>query len=354
MNPLFYVRAVFMNLRLILILTLSITVAPVTYANKDELKLSDLPSWKSENLLNGWEAWLNSCVAFRKKQLPTWIKVCDKANQTTPTQESIKHYFESHFKLSAITNSNGSSEGIITGYYEPVLLGSLTSSDEYKYPVYQKPSSSNLQSLSRKQIENQPEKFENDILLWTNNLYDLFFLHVQGSGRVQLTNGQQKSLVYAGNNGHQYTSIGKVLIKRGEMDKRKVSLTALKDWLNNNSDQAPEVLQQNERYIFFDLVETPNQESGPRGSLNVPLTPQRSIAIDPKHVTLGSPVFLETTLPSANNQPQSFSRLMFAQDTGAAIKGQVRADVFFGQGERAEYLAGNMNQKGKMYLLEPR
>ena len=343
-----------MNLKLILIAILSILTICPSFANAGETKLSDLPGWGNDDLSDAWDAWTNSCAAFRKKQLPVWIKVCDEADQVTPTEENIKNYFESHFKLSAIKNNNSSSDGIITGYYEPVLLGSLEPNDEYKYPVYQKPANPGLQSLSRKQIEQQSEKFIKDILLWTNNPYDLFFLHVQGSGRVQLTNGQQKSLVYAGNNSHNYTSIGKVLIDRGKIEKEKVSLATLKDWLNNHPNQAANVLHQNKRYIFFNLVETPASESGPRGSLNVPLTPQRSIAIDPKHVTLGSPIFLQTTVPNETDQPKLFNRLMFAQDTGAAIKGQVRADVFFGQGERAEYLAGNMNQKGKMYILSPR
>ncbi len=343
-----------MNLRLIIFTLSSLIFASASHLNAAQNSLAGQDDWNSDDMQQIWSAWKNSCTGLRKKQLIKWINLCNIADRISPTDPQIKSFFEENFILEPIKNNDGTTEGIITGYYEPVLAGSLTKDSDYKYPVYRKPANTDLRSLTRKQIDSQPEKFKNDILLWTNDPYDLFFLHVQGSGRVQLKDGSQKSLVYAGNNGHNYTSIGKVLINNGQMLKENVSLETLKNWLVTHPGQATGVLQQNKRYIFFDLVDTPKNESSPRGSLNVPLTPQRSIAIDPEHVTLGSPVWLETTLPNANGEPQIFRRLMFAQDTGAAIKGHVRADVFFGRGIQAEYLAGNMNQSGKMYLLVPR
>ena len=342
-----------MNLRLKRILIFSAFLTLCTACSATELKLSALSDWHNADLQQSWKAWQNSCIAFKKKKMQNWIQLCEKSKQVATINKDIKTFFESNFKVAPITNKDGSTEGIITGYYEPVLQGSLQASNEFKYPIYTKPTDRTVQSLTRQQIENHPDKLENDIILWTNDPYDLFFLHVQGSGRVQLKNGQQKSLVYAGNNNRAYTSIGKVLINSGEMLREKVSLQTLKTWLNNNPSKSTNVLQQNERYIFFNLTETPKEETGPRGSLNIPLTPSHSIAIDPNYVTMGSPVWLETTLPTDNNEPKNFYRLVFAQDTGAAIKGQVRADVFFGQGEEAEFLAGNMNQKGKMYQLVP-
>ncbi|MFV0476641.1 MAG: murein transglycosylase A [Parahaliea sp.] len=320
----------------------------------DELKFSQLSGWQSDDMHEVWSSWQKSCHALRKKQQPKWINLCDQADKITPTRTNIRHYFERYFTLKLLTNTDGSSEGLITGYYEPVLRGSQQKNSVYKYPIYKKPTDSTLLKLSRKQIETHAEKFRDDVLLWTDNPYDLFFLHVQGSGQVELANGQRKALVYADNNGHEYTSIGKVLIKQGAIKKEALSLQTLKTWLNNNPAQATTILQQNQRYIFFDLIDIPEQQSGPRGSLNVALTPQRSIAIDPRYVPPGSPVFLQTTLPDDGTQARIFNRLVFAQDTGAAIKGKIRADVFFGQGAQAKFLAGNMNQQGKMYLLQPR
>ncbi len=343
-----------MNLRLIPVLVFSAVLAFSVACTALQLEPSHQPGWQSDDMQQVWNAWQNSCSAFKKKNNQPWSNLCDQSDQVSANSETVKAFFETNFKLVPITNSDGSAEGIITGYYEPVLHGSLQADGKYKYPVYGKPVDPNIQSLTRKQIETQPQKFKNNIILWVDDPYDLFFLHVQGSGRVQLRDGQQKSLVYAGNNGHDYTSIGKVLIDRGEMQREKVSLQSLKNWLNTNPEKSTELLQQNKRYIFLNLTDTPKHESGPRGSLNVPLTPYRSIAIDPNHVDMGSPIWLETTLPSENGESKTFNRLMFAQDTGAAIKGQVRADVFFGLGDKAEYLAGNMNQKGKMYLLVPR
>jgi len=343
-----------MNLRLIRVLIFSTTLALSVACSATQINQSDQPLLASDDMQQAWNAWQNSCITFKKKKQQPWLNLCLKSDQISADSNTISTFFETNFKRVPISNSDGTQRGIITGYYEPVLQGSLQASESFKYPVYRKPTNPTIQSLTRQQIEAQPQKFKNEIILWTDNPYDLFFLHVQGSGRVQLRNGEQKSLVYAGNNNHDYTSIGKVLIQRGEMQAEKVSLQTLKVWLNSNPAKSKDVLQQNKRYIFFNLVDTPEDESGPRGSFNVPLTPYRSIAIDPNYVVMGSPVWLETTLPSTDGETRIFNQLMFAQDTGAAIKGEVRADVFFGQGEQAEYLAGNMNQSGKMYLLVPR
>ena len=329
----------------------AISITPLLKA--ESIAIKNLPGWQADNLVNAWPGWLASCEAFRKKKRPVWIKLCNASKDIeSGDAAAIRAFFESAFKATPLLNSNGSTDGIITGYFEPVLAGKLKPDNQYRYPVYSKPEHQSLQTLSRQQIEQSPEKLEQSVIAWTNDPYDLFFLHVQGSGRIQLDDGSQKSLVYAGNNGHDYTSIGKVLINQGLMEKDNISMQTLKQWLLDHPEQATEILQQNKRYIFFNLQPTPENQTGPKGSLNVPLTPQRSIAIDPSKVTMGSPMWLETTLPGepANT---TFRRLVFAQDTGAAIKGNVRADVFFGQGEQAEYLAGHMNQNGRMYLLIP-
>ena len=335
-----------------LLILLSFLCTPFVFAT--EIRLSDLPGWQQDNLNDAWNSWQQSCIAFDKKDLSNWQQLCTRSDSINPDNtQAIRDFFESSFKITAITNSSGTSEGTITGYYEPVLSGSLSADDEFRFPIFTKPLSNEMGSLTRKQIEQDPNQLKQSVIAWTNDPHDLFFLHVQGSGRIQLKNGTQQSLVYAGNNGHDYTSIGKVLINQGLMEKEKISMQTLKQWLQSNPQKAAEIMQHNKRYIYFNLVQTPEHESGPRGSLNVPLTPSRSIAIDPSKITLGSPVWLDTTLPVKEDE-ELFQRLMFAQDTGAAIKGHVRADVFFGQGKEAEFLAGHMNQLGKMYVLVPR
>lgn len=320
----------------------------------EELKLNKMPGWQQDNLSNAWSSWQQSCIAFEKRNLQNWNNLCIKSSTVDPENtRAVRMFFEENFKFTPISNTDGSAVGTITGYYEPVLAGSLSANADYRYPIYSKPDSASVQTLSRKEIAENPQALEPHVIAWTDNPYDLFFLHIQGSGLIRFDDGSQKSLAYAGNNDHDYTSIGKVLLNSGAMRKDEISMQTLKKWLIDHPQQAVDVMHKNQRFIYFKLSESSVNESGPRGSLNVPLTPMRSIAIDPQQITPGSPIWLDTTLPS-EDPPEGFQKLVFAQDTGAAIKGRIRADVFFGQGERAEFLAGNMNQSGKMYLLSPK
>lgn len=320
----------------------------------DEVSLSKMPGWQQDNLNNAWNGWRQSCTAFKKQKLQNWNAVCMKSSAVDAQDSTaVRAFFEENFKLTPILNSDGSTSGTITGYYQPLLAGSLIGNDKYRYPIYSLPASASLQNLTRRKIAENPQAFKQHIICWTDSPYDLFFLHIQGSGLIKFEDGTVKTLSYAGNNGHQYTSIGKVLINSGAMRKDEISMQTLKQWLINHPDQAVDIMHKNQRFIYFKLSELTANETGPRGSLNVPLTPMRSIAIDPQQILPGSPIWLDTTLPS-DDQPRNFQKLVFAQDTGAAIKGRIRADVFFGQGDRAEFLAGNMNQSGRMYLLTPK
>ena len=319
-----------------------------------ELNPSELPGWQQDDLTHVWSTWQQSCIAFEKQDMVAWHRVCSKSNSINPDDtKAVRDFFEQNFTFTPISNDDGSRSGIITGYYEPVLTGSLHPDEQYQYPIYAKPQSETARTLSRQQIEENPEALSTAIIAWTDNPYDLFFLHIQGSGLIKFKDGTQKSLGYAGNNDHDYTAIGKVLIENGEMQKQNVSMQSLKQWLHEHPHKARDVMNKNQRFIYFNMTDNSLNESGPRGSLNVPLTPLRSIAIDPKQVTLGSPIWLDTTLPQID-QIEVFKRLVFAQDTGAAIKGRIRADVFFGRGKQAEFLSGNMNQSGQMYLLKPK
>jgi membrane-bound lytic murein transglycosylase A len=203
---------------------------------------------------------------------------------------------------------------------------------------------------SRTEIDGPARPLQGDEILWVDDRNDLFFLHIQGSGRVQLPNGTTVNVGYADQNGHPYVSIGKVLIDRGELEKEDVTLFSIRDWLRKHSDRAQALLNENPSYVFFAVLD--GIETGPIGSLNVPLTAERSAAVDPDTIPLGTPVWIETELPDA--EKTAFRRLFLAQDTGGAIKGAVRADIFWGHGERAEHMAGTMKQAGRIFALLPK
>ena len=260
-------------------------------------------------------------------------------------------------------------------YYEPLLEGSWERSEEFRYPLYGVPKDLLIVDLGgiypqlknmrlrgkldgnrvvpyydRAQLDDDQDLLQGTEILWVNSLVDVFFLHVQGSGRVQLMDGSITAVGYAGQNGHPYQSIGRVLTEMGELDKEEVTLFTIKDWLKSNPTRLNEVLSKNPSYIFFELRDA--REDGPIGALNVALTPRRSIAVDRNVIPLGAPVWLQTTLPNEKQSP--LNKLMLAQDTGGAIKGYVRADIFWGRGDEAEKMAGLMKQQGKLFVLLPK
>lgn len=272
------------------------------------------------------------------------------------------------------TNPDGSESGLITGYYEPLLRGSKVRSERYRYPLYTRPDdlvSVELAALypelanrrlrgrvqgnklvpyySRGEIEIAQSPLTGRELLWVDDIIDLFFLQIQGSGMVKLESGEQVHIGYADQNGQPYQSIGKLLIDRGELTSETASMQGIKDWARRNLDKLRDLLNSNPSYVFF--RELQNGLPGPLGALGVPLTAERSIAVDPRYIPLGAPVFLSTTLPNSNKPLQ---QLMLAQDTGGAIKGSVRADFFWGAGFEAGRQAGAMKQHGRMWVLLPK
>jgi membrane-bound lytic murein transglycosylase A len=313
---------------------------------------SSLQNWESDNHGEVWDGFLRSCEKLAHVR---WREVCELAENSGPLSDAeARAFFEAHFEVRPVYAEGGGAEGLITGYYEPLLKGSREPTDEFRYPLYGVPQDLLIVDLGgvypqlkglrlrgklvgnkvvpyydRAQLHDNPELLRGAEILWVNSLVDVFFLHVQGSGRVQLTDGTTVSVGYAGQNGHPYQSIGRVLIEMGER-------------LN-------EVLAKNPSYVFFELKD--GQADGPVGSLNVELTPARSVAVDRSVIPLGAPVWLQTTLPDERQSP--FDRLMLAQDTGGAIKGHVRADVFWGRGDEAEMLAGLMKQQGRLFVLLP-
>ncbi len=335
---------------------------------------SDLPGWNQDQHAQAFIALDKGCIRLSSKT--DWQLICASADELgIPDNEQAKLFFETYFTPYTLRGEKGKTSGMITGYYEPLLHGSMQADERYRYPLYKSPEDMliiDLTSLypslkgkrvrgrvvdnkvvpyySRAQIDDDEAPLSGQELLWVDDRDQLFFLQIQGSGRVQLPDGKIIGAGYANQNGHAYISIGKKLIDMGEIQREDVSLFSIKAWLKSNPQRAKALLNENPSYVFFVLREKP--EDGPTGSLNVPLTPERSLAIDPKFVDLGAPIWLNTSYPGEDQQP--LQKLVMAQDTGGAIKGQLRADLFWGTGERAEYMAGNMKQPGEMFILLPK
>ncbi|KIO49321.1 murein transglycosylase A [Nitrosospira sp. NpAV] len=347
-------------------------VAPVPVAVLKPADWDALTGWTDDDILPAWDAFLQSCAVLKNQ--PLWQETCLQA-ATMRGQDSaaLRQFFESRFVPHQVLNSDGSGDGLITGYYEPLLKGSRKQSKRYRFPLYTTPDEllvidlgeiyPELKSMrlrgrvqgrkvvpyySRSEIERNPASLQGKELLWVDDAIDLFFLQIQGSGRVALENGEIVRVGYSEQNGHPYRSVGRLLVERGELPLEKASMQGIKTWGQKNPGRLNELLQQNSSFVFF--RELPAGVPGPLGSLGVPLTAGRSLAIDPRAVPQGAPVFLATTWP---NTDKRLHRLMVAQDTGGAIKGSVRADFFWGFGPEAGDQAGKMRQSGRMWVLMP-
>jgi len=344
-------------------------ISPTFMVSKWEM----LPEWQTQDLAPSWAALQQSCRALEKK--PNWQPICSAAAQVNLSEaDAMRNFYETWFTPYQVFNADGSEKGLITGYYEPLLKGSRQPTSRARFPLYGVPDDlldidlselypqlkgmrlrGKLQGrkvvpyTARRDIDNGTPALKGRELFWVEDAVDLFFLQIQGSGRIQLEDGQQIKIGYADQNGHPYISIGKKLIEMGELKASEASMQGIKNWADKNPARLPMLLGQNPSYVFF--RELPNTLSAPLGALGVPLTNEYSIAIDPRTVPLGVPVFLATTQP---NSDQVLNRLMFAQDTGGAIKGAVRADFFWGFGETAAAKAGSMRQSGRMWVLFPR
>lgn len=333
---------------------------------------SDLPGWKADDMKAAWPAFMQSCQPLQRQA--AWQAVCTAAGQMpAPDAAAIRDFFQKRFKVYQIQQPDGSAEGLITGYYEPLLHGSREPTPKYRYPIYAPPDDllvvdlgdiyPELKNLrlrgrlegkkvvpyfTRGEIDAGKAPVQGKELAWVDDPVELFFLQVQGSGRIQMEDGSTIRVGYADQNGYPYRSIGKWLVDHGELTLDKASMEGIKDWARQHPDRLPELLAANPSYVFFRIL--PNQSGGPLGALGVPLTPERSIAVDPRALPLGAPVWLATTRP---NSADPLNRLVMAQDTGGAIRGNVRADFFWGFGNDAGKQAGAMKQKGRMWLLLP-
>lgn len=342
----------------------------------------DLPGWNDDDVSAALPVFLNSCRGLSgKPQWPLWRPACEEAKGLEKSDAAtLRAFFESRFTPYLLTNPDGTTSGLITGYYEPLLRGSRVRSKPYLQPVLGVPDDlltidlsdvlpdlknmrlrGRLQGnkvvpyFSRAEIVGHEKDYADRVLLWVDDAVELFFLQIQGSGRVKLPTGEIVRIGYADQNGHPYRSVGRVLIERGELKPEQASMQGIQAWARANPAKLNELLNTNPSYVFFrELASKSNEgdteQPGPLGALGVPLTAERSIAVDARHVPLGAPVFLSTMRP---NTSTPLRRLMVAQDTGGAIRGVVRADFFWGFGAQAGNQAGRMRQSGQMWVLLP-
>jgi membrane-bound lytic murein transglycosylase A len=333
-----------------------------------------MPGWDRDEVREAWPAFLTSCQTLIRR--PEWKNACTTARQVNGNDEgAVRAFFESGFTPYKVFNPDGSDTGLVTGYYEPLLRGSRKRGGPYQTPLYKAPDdllTIDLASLypelknmrlrgrvvgnkvvpyfSRAELL-QSGALNGKELVWVDDPVEAFFLQVQGSGRVILDGSQETvRLAYADQNGYPYKSIGRYLVDKGEMTLSQASAQGIKAWVIANPSRQNELLNANPSYIFFKEEKVGDPSKGPNGAMGLPLTGQRSIAVDRQHIPLGAPVFLATTQP---NSDAPLQRLVLAQDTGGAIRGAVRADYFWGFGNEAGEKAGAMKQRGMMWVLLP-
>lgn len=334
----------------------------------------ELPGWQTDDLAQAWPALQRSCTALASDA--RWQAVCTAADAlgAQPGKAQVQTYLKANFRPWRVRNGDGSADGLVTGYYEPLIRGSKTRSARSRWPIYGVPDDLITVDLvdvrpelkgvrlrgrldgrrlvpywTRGELAAQGERFDAPILAWADDPIALFFLQVQGSGRIALSDGSFLRIGYADHNGHPYKSIGRWLIDTGEMTLADASMQGIQRWARAHPQRLRELLDQNPSFVFF--RELPANDDGPLGALGVPLVAGRSIAVDTRAVPLGAPVFLATTQP---NSTHPLRRLVMAQDTGGAIKGGVRADFFWGFGDAAGAQAGRMRQRGQMWVLLPK
>jgi membrane-bound lytic murein transglycosylase A len=350
----------------------------------EPISFADIASWNEDDHRDAMEAFRRSAIEITDEgrsfgrdvhfggQREDWLGVCGRAREA----RDAKRFFEMEF-APFLVHDPLRPEGLFTGYYEPLAEGSLTPSADYPVPIYRKPpdlvafDTATEHSLglkygrmrngkpepypSRQEIEQGALNHKGLELVWLKSWADAFFIHVQGSGRVSLPDGNFMRLAYAGKSGRAYTGIGGVLVEKGLLAPQDMSMQSLRRWMAANAKQARELMWLNDSFIFFREVAVADQSLGAPGAQKVPLHPKRSLAVDRGIWAFGTPVWLDMETPSGPGAGlETFRRLMIAQDTGTAIKGYARGDVYWGWGEAAALAAGHMKSPGRMIVLLPR
>ncbi len=352
---------------------------------------SELPGWNQDDLRNVWTTFVRNCRGLMRPTStnlagPTratpraWQPVCaaalDPARAPAANDsQAVRRFIQTWLTPWRLQTADGKvASNIVTGYYEPLVKGARAKGGANQWPLYTVPADLLTIDLGRVYPELAGKRVRGKLegrrvvpydsraviessgrrppaIVYVNDPVDNFFLQVQGSGRVQLTDGKTIRLAYADHNGHPYVSIGKWLADKGEIPLAQTSMQNIRAWAKRNPNRVQEMLNANPALVFFQEEPITDPEIGPKGAYGIPLMAQRSIAIDTNFVPLGTPVFLTTTMPSSK---ETLNRLVFAQDTGTAIRGPARADFYWGFGEAAGNLAGRMKQPGQMWVLWPK
>ncbi len=350
-----------------------------------------LPGWQEDNLESVWQGLINNCKGLMRpisgglhhpaRATPkAWQPVCAAAQQSGLNEYAsaaqVRQFLEEHLQPWRLLDEQGQiARNTVTGYYEPVIEAAPYRQPGYEWPLYAVPEdllTIDLGSVypelagkrirgklegnrvvpydTRAEIAANPER-QPRALVWAKDPVEAFFLQIQGSGRARFENGQSVRLAYADHNGHPYTSIGKWLADRGEMPLAQASMQNIKLWAQRHPHRVQEMLNANAAMVFFELEQINDEKLGPKGAYGIPLIAERAIAVDPDFVPLGSLVYMASTYPGSS---QPLRRVVFAQDTGAAIKGAARMDFYWGSGEQAGALAGRMKQPGELWVLWPK
>lgn len=313
---------------------------PASEVTYQVLDFDQLDGWSDDDHAAALKTFLNTCGDMKD---PDWRALCQYAR----TDPDPKQFFELLFRPVLIDDGQAA---LFTGYFEPELDGSRVKTGRYRYPVYRMPPEA-LRSnpwLTRREILTGSVMDGRGLeIAWVDDPVELFFLQIQGSGRIRLPDGDRIRVGYRGANGHPYRSIGVELVRRGVYDPHQVSAEVIKNWVRRNPEEGRELLFHNPSYVFFREVNKVPADRGPLGAMNRSVTTMRSIAVDPFYVKLGVPVWVE------KEGKNPLRRLMIAQDTGSAIKGAQRADVFFGTGDKAGRAAGKLRDPGRMFVLMP-
>lgn len=306
------------------------------------LDFDDLDGWPADDHGAALEAFLETCTDL---DAPDWSALCAFAQ--TEGQDDPRRFFQLFFRPVLIDDGR---PALFTGYFEPELQGSREPTPRFRVPLYRTPPELSRKTpwLTREEIVTSGALDGRGLeIAWVDDPVDLFFLQIQGSGRIRMRDGSVIRVGYGGANGHPYRSIGQELVRRGVYEPHQVSAQVIRNWVRRNPDPGRDLLFHNPSYVFFREVNEIPPQRGPLGAMNRSVTPLRTVAVDPAHVPLGAPVWIE------KDGAEPMRRLMIAQDTGAAIKGAQRADVFFGTGTEAGRRAGGLRDPGRMVVLLP-
>jgi len=363
----------------------------------DELALEragfgKLEGWATTDLKSAFAALVASCKRLVQRNdgdgfggvaaygtVGEWRAPCTAALQAgAVSDDGARRFFEAWFEP-AIASNRGEEVGLFTGYYEPELNGSRAAGGKFQTPLHTRPgdlvsvdlaqfrpslkgeriagrvdSGRLVPYATRGQIIGGALGGRSNVIAYVDDATDAFFLQVQGSGRVRFANGEVIRVAYDGQNGHPYTGIGRVLVDRGEMRREDMSMQNIRTWLAANPAKAQALMNENASYVFFKEQPIADPSMGAEGAQSVPLTPEASLAVDLRFHGLGAPMWVDATAPAESGGNVAFRRLLVAQDTGGAIRGPVRGDVYWGAGSRAAEIAGRMAHRGRLYVLLPK